>query len=41
MDQLSATRQADRIRELNESWLAASRLKDLDGMMAIYAPDAQ
>ena len=41
MDQLSATRHADRIRELNESWLAASRQKDLDGMMAIYAPDAQ
>src|SRR2546430_17272969 len=41
MDQSSATRQADRIRELNESWLAASRRKDLDGMMAIYAPDAQ
>ena len=41
MDQVTATRHADRIRELNESWLAAARQRDLDGMMAIYAPDAQ
>lgn len=41
MDQLAATRHADRIRELNESWLEAARRKDLDGMMAVYAPDAQ
>ena len=41
MDQVTATRHADRIRELNESWLAAARRRDLDGMMAIYAPDAQ
>jgi uncharacterized protein (TIGR02246 family) len=41
MDQLSATRYADRIRELNDSWLAAARRKDLEGMMAMYAPDAQ
>jgi uncharacterized protein (TIGR02246 family) len=41
MDQISATRHADRIRELNESWLAAARRRDLDGMMAIYTPEAQ
>jgi uncharacterized protein (TIGR02246 family) len=41
MDQVTATRHADRIRELNESWLAAARRRDLDGMMAMYAPDAQ
>ena len=41
MDQTAATRNADRIRELNESWLDAARRRDLDGMMAIYAPDAQ
>jgi uncharacterized protein (TIGR02246 family) len=39
MDQLAASRHADRIRELEESWLAAARRRDLDGMLAIYAPD--
>lgn len=41
MDQLTATRHADRIRELDESWLAAAARRDLDGMIAIYAPEAQ
>lgn len=41
MDQLTASRHVERIRELDESWLAATRRRDLDGMMAIYAPDAQ
>jgi uncharacterized protein (TIGR02246 family) len=39
MDQLTASRQAERIRELEESWLAAARRRDVDGMLAIYAPD--
>ena len=30
-----------RIRARNESWLAAAARRDLDGMMSIYAPDAQ
>lgn len=41
MDQLAASHHADRIRALNESWLEAARRRDLEGMMAIYAPDAQ
>ena len=41
MDQLSVSRHLDRIRELDESWLAAARRRDLDGMMAIYAPEAE
>jgi uncharacterized protein (TIGR02246 family) len=41
MDQLAASRHADRIRELDESWMAAARTHDLDGMMAIYTPEAQ
>jgi uncharacterized protein (TIGR02246 family) len=41
MDQLSVSRHLDRIRELQESWLAAARHRDLDGMMIVYAPDAQ
>jgi uncharacterized protein (TIGR02246 family) len=41
MDQLTATRHADRIRELDDAWLDAARRRDLDGMMAIYSPDAQ
>lgn len=41
MDQLTASRYADRIRVLDESWCAAVRSRDLDGMMAIYAPEAQ
>ena len=40
MDQTSATRHADRIRELDESWMDAARRRDLDGMMAVYAPEA-
>ncbi|MFN2570728.1 MAG: SgcJ/EcaC family oxidoreductase [Gemmatimonadales bacterium] len=40
MDQLTATRHADRIRTLDESWMAAARRRDLDAMMAIYAPEA-
>ncbi len=34
-------RHAARIRALDDSWLAAAARRDLDGMMAIYAPDAQ
>ena len=30
-----------RIRALDEAWLAAAANRDLDGMLAIYAPDAQ
>ena len=41
MDQLTASRHAERIRELDESWLAALARRDLEGMMAIYAPEAQ
>lgn len=40
MDQLAASRHADRIRELDEEWLQAASRRDLDGMMAIYAPEA-
>ena len=40
MDQLAASRHADRIRELDEGWLQAASRRDLDGMMAIYAPEA-
>lgn len=40
MDQLSASRHADRIRALDDSWVMAARRRDLDGMTAIYAPDA-
>jgi uncharacterized protein (TIGR02246 family) len=40
MDQLTASRHADRIRELDEGWLEAAARRDLDGMMAIYAPEA-
>jgi uncharacterized protein (TIGR02246 family) len=39
MDQLTASRQAERIRELEESWLTAARQRDVDGMLAIYSPD--
>ncbi len=31
----------DRIRAADASWLAAAARRDLDGMMGIYAPDAQ
>lgn len=41
MDQLTASRHADRIRELDDGWLEAAARRDLDGMMAIYAPEAQ
>lgn len=41
MDQLTASRHADRIRELDEAWLEAAARRDLDGMMAIYAAEAQ
>ena len=30
-----------RIRDLDETWAAAAARRDLDAMMAIYAPDAQ
>ena len=40
MDQATASRHADRIRELDESWMEAVRRRDLDAMMAIYAPEA-
>lgn len=41
MDQLTATRHAERIRELDQSWMEAVARRDLDGMMAIYGPEAQ
>lgn len=41
MDQLTASRHADRIRALDESWCVAVGARDLDAMMAIYAPEAQ
>lgn len=41
MDQLTASRHADRIRELDDAWSDAARRRDLEGMMAIYSPDAQ
>jgi uncharacterized protein (TIGR02246 family) len=38
----SATSQhVHRIRALDAQWLAAAARRDLDGMMAIYAPDAR
>ena len=40
MDQLTAGRHVERIRALDDSWLEAARRCDLDGMMAIYAPEA-
>lgn len=30
-----------RIRDMDETWAAAAARRDLDGMMAIYAPEAQ
>lgn len=41
MDQLTASRHADRIRELEDAWIAAAQRRDLDGMMTIYSADAQ
>lgn len=32
---------AEQIRELDEGWMRAAAQRDLDGMMAIYAPDAR
>ena len=40
MDQLAAGRHVERIRALDDAWLDAARRPDLDGMLAIYAPDA-
>jgi uncharacterized protein (TIGR02246 family) len=37
----SAAEHVDRIRALDAQWLAAAARRDLDGMMAIYAPDAR
>ncbi|MFQ5528278.1 MAG: YybH family protein [Thermoanaerobaculia bacterium] len=37
----TADNAATHIRSLNESWLAAASRRDLAGMMAVYAPDAQ
>ncbi len=34
-------RHAERIRAIDEAWALAAARRDLDGMMAIYAPDAQ
>lgn len=39
MDHLTASRHAERIRELEESWLTAARLRNVDGMLAMYAPE--
>lgn len=41
MDQATASRHAERIRALDESWCVAAAQRDLDAMMAIYAPEAQ
>lgn len=41
MDQATVSRHVERIRELDDAWLAAVRRRDLDGMMTIYASDAQ
>ena len=41
MDQITVSRHVERIRALDDSWVAAVRRRDLDGMMAIYAPEAQ
>ena len=41
MDQATASRHAERIRALDESWCVAAGRRDLDAMMAIYAPEAQ
>lgn len=40
MDQLTASRQVERIRALDDSWLEAARRHDLETMIAIYAPEA-
>jgi uncharacterized protein (TIGR02246 family) len=41
MDQQDAAHHVDRIRALDEQWKVAADRHDLDGMMAIYAADAQ
>ena len=41
MAQNTLEEQAKRIRTLDDQWLAAAARRDLDGMMTIYAPDAQ
>ena len=41
MDPLNASRHIDRIRELDEQWREAADRRDLDGMMAIYSPEAE
>ena len=41
MNSTSQEQHAARIRALDETWKAAAAQRDLDGMMAIYAPDAQ
>jgi uncharacterized protein (TIGR02246 family) len=37
----ASNQHAARIRSLDEGWRAAAARRDLDGMMGIYAPDAQ
>ena len=37
----TAAEHVHRIRALDAQWLAAAARRDLDGMMAIYAPDAR
>jgi uncharacterized protein (TIGR02246 family) len=41
MNSASQEQHAARIRALDETWKAAAARRDLDGMMAIYAQDAQ
>ena len=41
MNPMATDQPAARIRALDETWKAAADRRDLDGMMAIYAPDAQ
>ncbi len=41
MNSTSTEQHAATIRALDEMWKAAAAQRDLDGMMAIYAPDAQ
>jgi len=41
MDSLDTARHVARIRALDRAWLDAAARRDLDGMLAIYADDAQ
>jgi uncharacterized protein (TIGR02246 family) len=41
MNSTSPEQHAAHIRALDETWKTAAAQRDLDGMMAIYAPDAQ